>query len=1048
MSRATGFLATLLVLAPFSAAAEVDPDRLAGLKARLIGPAGMSGRISSIEAVESDPNVVYLGAATGGVWRSRNGGLTWEPLFDEQPVHAVGAIAVFQPNPDILWVGTGEGNPRNSASVGNGVYRSVDAGRTWKNVGLERTERIHRLRLHPTNPDVAYACALGQEWGENVDRGVFRTTDAGRTWSKLLYVDEKTGCADLVMDPKNPEKLFAALWQFRRWPWFFKSGGPGSGLHVSYDGGSTWKRLTEREGLPKGDLGRIGVAIAPGSPEIVYALVEADKNVLLRSEDGGKGWKAVNERADVNPRPFYYADLRVDPERPDRVYRLATQLSVSNDGGKTFETLSGTGRRQIHVDYHAMWIDSRDGRRLYVGNDGGMAESRDRGQTFRFVGNLAFAQFYHVAVDQDLPYNVYGGLQDNNSWRGPSSVWNQGGIRSHRWQQVGTGDGFDARPDPRDSTRGYSLWQGGGLMRWDAKTGERRDLKPAPPPGGRLRFNWNAALALDPFEPDTIYLGSQFVHRSADRGETWTVISPDLTTNNPEWQKQAETGGLTLDVTSAENFTSLVVIAPSPLEKGLLWAASDDGRIHVTRDAGRTWTSVEGGLKGVPASTWIPHLEPSRFDPATAYVVLDNHRRSDWTPYVFKTSDYGKTWTSLGTPDLRGYALVIVQDVALKDLLFLGTEFGLYASTDGGRRWLHLKKAIPTASVMDLAVHPREHDLVVATHGRAIWVLDDIRPFRALTAEALAAPLHLFDVADAQQHWRAAEEGGSGFGAGEFRGTNRPYGALLTWSLNVAGLPAADDKDAAARKDLPEVEVRVADASGKVVRTFKAPARQGLNRAAWDLRRDAFRRPPRPDDDPPDEDQGGPEVPPGAYTVTVKYQSHEASRPVRVTADPRSRNTPEDWTRRWEAIAKAGALNDAAVEWVQKIRRARDDVSLVQQRVRQAAATPAERRQADEKPVVKAGEAVKPGLDRLERQLWQPPEQKGIVGREQVLADATRALGYVQSSWDAPSPTHLDHLRRAEERLEAFRREAEAFFEKDVASFRDQVEAAGLGLLK
>ncbi len=1048
MSRTLRLLAAALLSAG-PAAAQIDAERLTGLRARSIGPAGMSGRVTTIDAVEADPDVVYLGAATGGVWRSRNGGLTWEALFDDQPVHAVGSLAVFQPNPDILWVGTGEGNPRNSASVGNGVYRSQDGGRTWKNVGLERTERVHRLHVHPTNSEVAYACALGQEWGENPDRGVFKTVDGGRTWSKLLHVDEKTGCADLAMDPKNPDKLFAAMWQFRRWPWFFKSGGPGSGLHVTHDGGATWKRLTEDDGLPKGELGRIGVAIAPGSPQIVYALVEADKNVLLRSEDGGKTWKVVNERTDVSPRPFYYADLRVDPERPDRVYRLATQLSVSNDAGKTFETLAGTGRRQIHVDYHAMWIHPRDGRRLYVGNDGGMAESRDRGQTFRFVGNLALAQYYHVAVDQDQPYHIYGGLQDNNSWRGPSSVWQQGGIRSHRWQQVGTGDGFDVRPDPRDSSRGYSLWQGGNLLRWDVRTGERRDIKPAPPAGGRLRFNWNAALAIDPFEPDTIYLGSQFVHRSADRGDSWTVISPDLTTNNPEWQKQAETGGLTFDVTAAENFTTLLALAPSPLQKGVLWTASDDGRIHVTRDAGQTWTSVEAALKGVPANTWIPHVEPSRFDPATAFVVLDNHRRSDWTPYVFKTTDYGKTWTSLGTSDLRGYALVIVQDVVQKDLLFLGTEFGLYASVDGGRRWIHLKRALPTASVMDLAIHPREHDLVIATHGRALWVLDDIRPLRALTPEALAAPVHLFEAADAQQHWRAASDGGTGLGAGEFRGTNRPYGAIVTFALNVPGLPAAgDDQEASARKDKPEVEVRVADAAGKVLRTFKAPARQGLNRAAWDLRRDAFRRPPRPDDEPPDDDEGGPEVPPGTYTVTVKYQASEASRPVRVVADPRSKNTTEDWARRWETIGRAGALNDGAVEWVQKLRRTRDDVGLVQQRLRQSAATPAERRQADDKPVVKAGDALKPGLDRLERQLWQPPEQKGIVPREQVLAVVARSLNYVQSSWAPPSPTHLEHLKLAEERLDAFRREAEGFFEKDVTAYRKQVEEAGLGLLR
>jgi photosystem II stability/assembly factor-like uncharacterized protein len=1061
-----------------AAAGEIDPDRLAGLKARNIGPAGMSGRITVLEAAVSDPSLVYAGAATGGVWKSTNGGLTWTPTFDDQPVHSIGTVSLFQPNPDVVWVGTGEGNVRNSASVGNGVYKSVDGAKTWQHLGLEKTERIHRVVLHPSNPDVAWVCALGQEWGENPERGVFRTEDGGKSWKKVLYVNEKTGCAELVMDPRNPGKLFAAMWEYRRWPYFFKSGGPGSGLHVSYDGGTTWKRLQEEDGLPKGELGRMGIAISAANPAIVYALVEAKKSALLRSEDGGRSFKTVSDSPRVAGRPFYYADIRVDPAWPQRVYSLETRARVSDDGGKSFGILPGAS--EMHGDYHALWIDPGDPRHLYIGDDGGMGVSHDRGRTFRFVGNLPLAQYYHVAVDQERPYNVYGGLQDNGSWRGPSAVWQRGGIKNYHWLNVGGGDGFDVRPHPKDPLVGYSLSQGGDLMRWDLRTGTTKGIKPPDPKGTKLRFNWNAAIATDPSEPDVLYLGSQFVHRSADRGESWAIISPDLTTNNPDWQKQDETGGLTPDVTAAENFTTLITIAPSPLEKGLIWAGADDGRIHVTRDGGKTWTSVEQNVRGVPANTWVPHIEASRFDAGTAYVVFDNHRRSDWAPYVFKTADYGRTFTSLATPGLRGYCLVVGEDPVKKELLFLGTEFGLYASLDGGRTWTHLKRTLPTASVMDLVVQPRDGDLVIGTHGRALWVLDDVGPLRALSDAVLAEPLHLFEVPAAQQHWRRRDEGGFGLGHGEYRGENRPYGAILTYSLNLPGLPLADEEKERARKETerrekrakegekgekgekgeepkrdakeegPKVEIKVADASGAPVRTFKAAALLGVNRTAWDLRRDAFKEPPRAEDAPPrDEEPSGPEVPPGTYTVSVSYGGHEAKQTIRVLADPRSANGDADWTSRWEAVLRAGAVQDRAVGAMRAIRRLRGDITTVQQKAREAgeAAGEKDKSKLDDLPLVKAGDNLKKAIAELEKRLWQAPEVKGIVPRSHAFAKIQIARENLESSWDPPSAAHLEYLAQAESALAGFLADYRKLLDGDVAAYRKQAEEAGFGLL-
>ncbi|HKI03719.1 MAG TPA: hypothetical protein VKK31_17195 [Thermoanaerobaculia bacterium] len=1062
--------ATLVLLAA-SARADVDPGLLAGMKARSIGPAGMSGRVPVVAAVESNPNIVYAGAAAGGVWKSVNGGLTWTPLFDDQAVSSVGALAIYQANPDVVWVGTGEGNPRNSVSVGNGVYRSMDGGKTWMHLGLEKTERIYRIVLHPSDPDVAWVSAMGQEWGENPERGVFKTEDGGKTWSKVLYVDPRTGASDLVIDPRNPNKLFASMWQYRRWPWFFKSGGPGSGLYVTQDGGRTWREITDGDGLPKGDLGRIGIAISHSNPDVVYATVEAAKSAIVRSDDGGRTWRTVNQRYDANPRPFYFADLRVDPQLPNRIYSLDYDVRVSDDGGQTFKAL--IPGYIIHGDYHGMWIDPRSPDLIYLSNDGGVAVSRDRGRTAAFVSTLPLGQFYHVAVDMEQPYNVYGGLQDNGSWRGPNTVWQQGGIRTHEWVAVGGGDGFETRPDPADANVVYSESQGGYLARVDLRTGEQRQIRPSPPDGVKLRFNWNAGFTTDPVEKGTIYLGSQFLHKSTDRGETWTTISPDLTSNNPEWQKSDESGGLTPDASNAENYTTILAIAPSPLQQGVIWVGTDDGRLHVTRDGGKTWTSVEKNVPGVPANTWIPHVLPSRFDAASAFVVFDNHRREDFAAYVYRTDDWGKTWKSLATKDIRGYAHSIEQDPGNRDLLFLGTEFGLWTSLDGGARWMKWTHGVPTTPVLDVVIHPRDLDLVIATHGRSLYVVDDITPLRTLSEKTMAEPLHFYGASEALLYSRSPEPGGFGLGSGEFRGEGEPYGAILTFSLNAPGLPLPDPKEERDRKlaerqarrkepeqekgkekakddkkageEKPqEVEIRIVDAAGKTVRTFTAPASQGLNRVVWNLSRDGFKQ--FPQERPADEHPAGPPVTPGTYGVTVKHGEHEAKGTVRVLQDPRSKNTEADWRRREDALARGAALNDALAEAVKRIRATRADVDEVVAKRQDQKDPKADKPKDAKDPIAEAAGKLKEGLDKLERRLWVPYEAVGIQPATDALSDLGY-FGYTLESTEPPSPTHLEYLRQAEAKVQSVLADFNRFFETDVAAFRKQVDDAGIRLL-
>jgi len=1066
------FALFLLYALSASALASVDAKLLQGLAARSIGPAAVSGRISAIDAVNEDPNHIVIGAATGGVWISKNGGLTWTPVFDEQPVASIGAVAINQVNPDIIWVGTGEGNTRNSTSIGGGLFKSIDGGLSWKLMGLAGSERINRIALHPRNPDIAYVAALGTLWSENEERGIFKTTDGGETWQKILYTDTRTGGTDVKLDPFNPDKVYASLWEHRRWPWFFKSGGPGSGLYVSWDGGENWTRKTEQDGLPAGELGRITLSPSAAQRGRVYALVEAEKSAMLRSDDGGESWIRTNEDHDIAIRPFYYTEVAADPDNADRVYNIFNRLSVSIDGGKTFELNEVINccepSNTIHIDNHALWINPRDSRHLIIGNDGGIAISRDRGATWRFVRNLPLSQFYHIAVDNEQPYNVYGGLQDNGSWRGPAEVWESAGIRNLHWREVGFGDGFDTLPDPQDARRGYVMSQGGFLFTWNLTTGEQAMIRPAPPePDVELRFNWNAALAQDPFDPATIYYGSQFVHKSTDRGASWQVISGDLTSNNPEWQTYKESGGLTYDVTAAENFTTIVSIAPSPLEEGTLWVGTDDGRVHVTRDGGENWTRIDERARGVPADSWVPMIAPSPHDAATAFVVFDNHRRGDMQPYAFRVQDHGRRWESLVSDAISGYALSILQDPVDPDLLFLGTEFGLYISTDGGAEWFRFTAGLPTVSVMDMAIQSRESDLVLGTHGRSVYVLDDYSALRGLGDSLPGDRLRVLTVTPGQQYADNPTTSTRFTGSGEFRGVDEPYGVLVTFVANGTDLPHPDadierSRAAAEATDNtgddgekagpPKVEMTVRDASGAVVRAQKFPVLQGLNRVVWDMRRDGVRPPPGPQT-PSLEDglPGGPEVPPGDYSVELSLSAVDGdpvttSGLARVLADPRTTIPAAEREGRYQALLSLQSLEAAAVTSIEQIAQARTDtdtvISLIQKRKQPGATLDETLGDLNEQAKI-----IRKQLNELEAIFRVPPETKGIpYDDDKVLSRIGMAQYYVGSRSGAPSETAAKYIALAEQSLSEAQATLDGFMATELANFERSVQAAGVGL--
>jgi photosystem II stability/assembly factor-like uncharacterized protein len=899
---------TFLTLAASAQDVTLDSDTLSGLPIRSIGPAITGGRIADIVAVHEGLRLtIYIGSASGGVWKSMDGGTTFKPIFDKQPSLSIGSLAVDPSAPKTIWVGTGESWVRNSVSVGTGVYRSRDGGDNWESLGLADSEHVSRIVVHPKDGNTVYACALGHLWNSNTERGVFKTTDGGKTWTKVLYRNDSTGCAELAMDPQDPSVLYAAMWDVRREPHNFRSGGPGSGLFKSTDAGVTWHEL--RKGLPEGDLGRIGIAVPPSNHARVYAVVEAKNHTaLFRSDDAGENWTELNNSFNVSGRPFYFARLEADPKNADVIYKTGFFLTASDDGGKSFSAIfsasegSGTGN---HGDHHALWIDPENPDQMLLGTDGGAYQSLDRGAHWRFLSSLPVSQFYHVSADMADPYNVYGGLQDNGTWMGPSRETD--GIANRFWRNIDGGDGFWAFSDPADDAYAYAEYQGGMISRYRKSTGESKDVKPLPRRGeADFRFNWNAPIALSPNHPGTVYLGSQFLFRSRDHGESWDRISPDLTTNDPARQHQELSGGLTIDNSDAEKFETIYTIAESPKNGEVIWVGTDDGNVQVTRDGGKHWASVANNISGLPAGTWVSTVEASHFDAGTAYATFDGHSAGDMKTHVYQTKDYGKTWTSLSTPELSGYAHVIRQDLVNPNLLFVGTEFGLFLSIDGGAHWAQFKGNLPNVAVRDIAIQPRESDLLLATHGRGIYILDDLTALRALTPELLAKDLVMLPSRPSMLALPAGEQRFDG--DSEFQGRTLPEAAAINYYQRK-------------RHIFGDLKLDVYDAKGQFITSLQGDKRKGLNRMQWPERAKPPKMPPAAGLVENQYVFFGPQEPEGTYTVKLTKGKEVYSSEVKLIPDPRSKTTAADRdlqhkvvTELYDMLAQLTYIVDASSE--------------------------------------------------------------------------------------------------------------------------------------
>ncbi len=967
-------------------AVTLDSDALAGLQARNIGPAIMSGRISAIDGVmEKGRLTLYVGAASGGVWKSMNGGTTWKPVFDKH-AQSIGAIKVDPKDPRTVWVGTGEPWVRNSVSIGEGLYKTSDGGETWTLMGLPKSERIAAIAIDPTDSNTVYVAAMGNLWSTGGERGLFKTTDGGKTWERILFANDDSGCAGLGLDPSNPKVIFASTWQHRRQPWSFRSGGPGSALFRSADGGKSWTKLTgdPKRGLPMGELGRIAVAVAPSDSKRVYATVEAKDGAIFRSDDGGDTWKRGNAGANITIRPFYFSALFVDPKDPLKVYKPGLNLAASEDGGISFSTLGGS----THGDHHAMFFHPQNPEVLYLGTDGGLFVSEDRGNTWRMVRNLPVGQFYHVAVDQGTPYKVYGGLQDNSTWMGYSSTW----LGNKHWTNLYGGDGFWALPDSADSDHVYVEYQGGTLVRVNTKTLSSMPVQPKEKAGEpKFRWNWNTPMALSPTNKGVLYFGSQFLFRTRDQGKTWERLSGDLTTNDAARQKQEDSGGLTVDNSAAETFCTIYSISESPRNAKVLWVGTDDGNVQLNREDGnpKTWVNLRSRVPGVPKLAGVSWVEASPHAEGTAFVTFDGHGVGDMTPYVFRTDDFGQTWKPLATPEIAGYAHVIKQDPVRPNLLYLGTEFGLYISVDGGTTWAAFKGGdFPKVAVRDMAFQTREHDLVLATHGRGLWIIDDLTPLRALTPEVLSQDVALLPTRPAS----SLDRGGDGWSDGdqEYSGTDRSYGAVVAFWQKKRHL-------------IGEMKLEILGADGKVLRTLPGSKRRGFNRITWDRQL----RLPRAATGANFMDGAifqAPEVLAGSYAYRLTKGKEVLTGTLELKADPTSPYSPADREAKWQtSLALYGLVEDLAFR--------ADQVLNLRDAVRTAAS------QADGGRKAKLS-GLADALEAERGRLVSTKESGGaITGEERLREKLSKLYRDVLGQPGRPSPEQLDRLKTLQAEL-------------------------------
>jgi len=923
-------------------------DKFKNLELREIGPAVMGGRIDDFAVVESNPSIVFVGVASGGVWKTTNNGTTWTPVFDKEAVSTIGDIAIAPSDPSVVWVGSGEPNNRQSSSWGDGAYKSLDGGKTWQNMGLRATHHIGRIVIHPRNPDVVYVAAQGHLWGPNAERGVYKTTDGGKTWSRALKINDDTGVSDIAMDPQSPDILYAAAYERRRTPFGFNGGGPDSGIYKTTDGGATWKKLTK--GLPYengGDTGRIGLDIYRKDPNIVYAVVQHEKGGTFRSEDKGETWKKMG---DTNPRPSYYSQIRIDPNNDLRIWELGAQMFYSEDGGKKFATDRVRG---IHGDFHAMWIDPADSNHMLAGSDGGIHWSYDAGRTWDFVNTIAIGQFYEIALDNEKPYHICGGLQDNGSWCGPSQSLTRDGITNEDWFVIHGGDGFYAAIDPVEPWIVYTESQDGNIDRRDLRTAQQRSITPEAKYGEpHYRFQWNSPVAVSAHNHTTIYYGGNYLFKSTDRGDTWTRLGGDLTAGVD--RNKLQIFGKTPDKNAlsrhdgVQEYPTITTLSESPLTPNVLWVGTDDGNLHVTRDGGKTWQNVASRVPAVPKGTYVSRVVASKTGEGAAFATFDGHRNDDYGVYIFVTNDYGENWKAIrnGMPDSAGSVHVVREHPRNQNLLFAGMEFGLWVSWDRGANWTALKNNFPTVPVDDIQIQARENDLVLATHGRSIWIFDDITPIEKMDASVLNGDLTFFPPHAAtifnirMRRW----SGGQKF----FTAKNPPYGALLNYYLKEAVPPEPpkteqktdkDDKDKTPAAKTEEkgkgtteekgkspveprkegkVKITVTDKDGKVLREFDGPGAIGVNRANWDLRYNPAAEPTPEQMEAINAGYGqgprGPLVEPGTYTVKIKAGAREATQEVVVEDDPHMRLSPEDRTARRAAMDQLYAMEKSAAK--------------------------------------------------------------------------------------------------------------------------------------
>ncbi len=1079
---------TFLSLSAFSQTVDLSKE-FKNLKPRAIGPSGMSGRITTIDALQKEPNTIYIGAASGGVWKTENAGNNWVPIFDEQPIQNIGSIAICQSNPSIVWVGTGEGNPRNSVSLGEGIYKSLDAGKTWKCMGLEKTRNIHRVIIDPTKPNVVYAGAIGNPYGIHNERGVYKTTDGGETWNKILYTNDTSGVADMVMDSKNPNKIFAAMWQHSRSPWSLSSGGKGSGLYVTLDAGKSWKKLNGEGGLPTGDYGRIGITMCHDMPNRIYALIESTKSALYRSDDGGSKWEKVNEDpAYTANRSFYFQDIFADPKNENRLWLINQIVSMSEDGGKTFKTV--IPYNGIHPDHHAFWINPLDPNYIIDGNDGGIGITRDKGKTWQFDEKIPVGQFYHINVDNEMPYNVMGGMQDNGSWRGPAYTWTNAGLKNYYWESLWGGDGFDVMPDAEDANWVYAMSQGGNVGRYNVITGENWDVRPPSVSNtinkDRLRFNWNAAIAQDAFDKKTIYYGSQFVHKSIDKGASWTTISPDLTTNDTIKTNQTKNGGISIDITGAENHCTILAIEPSKLNKDILWVTTDDGQVQLTRDGGKNWVNVASKINGLAKGSWIPQIRASRYNAGEAFVVANDYRRGNFAATIFRTTDYGNTWTNiLQNKNTKGYALCVLQDPTEPNLIFVGTEQGLWITMDNAATFQQFKNGYPSVSTYDLAIQEREADLCIATFGRALYVLDDIRSLRKLAAQKgiLNKKIMAFDNNDAYQvtyknapgyewsTWGIWDADNKRRGAainfyvkvlpqrtdtlkgvitGKKTVEKKPVGDLQTNkklidSLNNQKLNPSDSLSAKNKKNkYDSAVVKIYNDRNELIRTLKWSIDSGFNKKYWRMDEKGMRYPASAKPKPEADEIGGDAVLPGKYKVVIAVNKEKDSAFINVKADPRKTDNTEILKAQKLLALKLKATAEKLTQGTDQLTDAEEITKKYEAQLKDIETPIADSIRKQSKKIQEQIKTIREFISgkKVERQGY------GKVPEETVLTAYEEAMDNIKSKMVAPSQQEEMLVTKSETKMAEAIVKINTFFSTKWKDYQNLVENNKVNLFK